>query len=148
MGITQSAEAPDSPDEFDLTLDVELSPGAIAPAYSKTGSGAFTIYAPHDLSLDYGRWTLLNTGLTFSLPFMLVISVDSVDPLLLVHRTVLDCESEELCLWLCYWPGCPPVISEDMAPMKVRRGDPIARGLVLPIARPEFRLYEAATERV
>ena len=79
---------------------------------------------------------------------MLVISVDSVDPLLLVHRTVLDCDSGLLALSLCYWPGCPPVVPEDMAPMKVCRGDPIARGLVLPIARPGFRLYAAETERV
>ena len=148
MGLAHSTDAPDSPDEFDLSLDVELCPGAIAPAYSKTGSGAFTIYAPHDMSLDYGRWTLIHTGLTFRLPFMLVISVDSLDPLLLVHRTVLDCDSGLLALWLCYWPGAPPVVSDDMDPMELRRGDPIARGLVLPIARPGFRLYEAETERV
>ena len=150
MGLAQSAEAPDAPEDFDLTVDVELDPDAFAPAYHPPGSGAFTICAPRDLSLDCGRWTLIHTGLTFRLPFMLVISVDALnpDPTLLVHRTVLDCESEELCLWLCYWPGAPPVVSDDMDPMEVRRGDPIARGLVLPIARPEFRLFETEAERV
>ena len=148
MGLAQSAEAPDAPEDFDLTIDVELDPEAFAPAYHPPGSGAFTICAPRDMRLDCGRWTLIHTGLTFRLPFMLVISVDSFDPFLLVHRTVLDCDSGLLALSLCYWPGCPPVIPEDTAPMKVRRGDPIARGIVLPIARPEFRLFETEAERV
>ena len=150
MGLAQSAEAPDSPENFDLTVDVELDPDALAPTYHTPGSGAFTIFAPRDMRLDYGRWTLIHTGVTFRLPFMLVISVDALnpDPTLLVHGTVLDCDSEELCLWLCYWPNGPSVEQTTWKPMEVRRGDPIARGLVLPIARPEFRLFETEAERV
>lgn len=144
MGTTQSSEAPDSPDEFDLTLDVELGPGAIAPTYSKTGSGAFTIFAPRDIEVVTEEWRLISTGITFSLPFMLVISVDGYGADVVVHRTILDCENtEELWLPLIYRPGDPKHVSKT-----VRRGEPLARGLVLPIARPGFRLFEADTERV
>ena len=150
MGLAQSAEAPDSPENFDLTVDVELDPDALAPTYHTPGSGAFTIFAPRDIRLDPGQWALIHTGVTFRLPFMLVVSVDALnpDPTLLVHRTVLDCESEELLLWLCYWPNGPPVVANNRDPMQVRRGDPIARGLVLPVARPELRLFETEAERV
>lgn len=146
MGLAQSAEAYDAPENFDLTINVELDPDALAPAYSTPGSGAFTIFAPRDVSLDYGRWTMIHTGVTFRLPFMLAISVDSHDPFLVVHRTVLDCEYGELWLALHYWPGVNNLDNRD--PTVVRRGDPIARGLVLPIARPEFRLFEVEAERV
>lgn len=146
MGLAQSAEAYDAPEDFDLTIDVELSPDALAPAYSTPGSGAFTIFAPRDVSLDYGQWTMIHTGVTFRLPFMLAISVDAHNPFLVVHRTVLDCESGELCLMVHHWPGVSSLDNQD--PMVVRRGDPIASGIVLPIARPEFRLFEVEAERV
>jgi len=143
MGTTQSSEAPD---EFDLSLDVELGPEAIAPAYRKTGSGAFTIFAPRDAEIRAAEWNIVRTGLTFRLPFMLVISVDDHDPLMEVHRTLIDCEHEdELVLQMRHRA---PRDSGPAPWHPVRRGDPIARGIVLPIARPEFRLYEAATERV
>lgn len=146
MGLAHSTDAPDSPSEFDLSLDVELGPGAIAPAYGKTGSGAFTIYAPRDIEVTTEGWQIVSTGLTFSLPFMLVISVDGYSADVVVHRTILDCENtEELWLPLIYRPGDP---HKHNSSKTVRRGEPLARGLVLPIARPGFRLYAAETERV
>ena len=124
MGLAHSTDAPDSPDEFDLSLDVELGPAAIAPAYSKTGSGAFTIYAPRDIEVTTEGWQMVSTGLTFRLPFMLVISVDGYDADVVVHRTILDCETtEELWLPLIYRPGEPHKHSSKT----VRRGEPLAR---------------------
>jgi hypothetical protein len=146
MGLAQSAEAPDAPEDFDLTIDVELSPDALAPAYRTPGSGSFTIFAPRDAEIRAAEWNIVRTGLTFRLPFMLVISVDDHGPLMEVHRTLIDCEHEdELVLQMRHRA---PRGSGPGAWHPVRRGDPIARGIVLPIARPEFRLFEMEAERV
>ena len=140
MGLAQSAEADAA--ELDLHIDIELDEAAVQPEYATPGKGAFTIFAPRDIDLVPEQWTLVPTGLYFRLPFMLVIVVDAPFHDVMVQRTIVDCDyNRELVLQVQYRGGQEPTHT-------VRRGEPLASAMVLPVARPGFRFYYAEVERV
>ena len=146
MGAAHSSDGPETAEAFDLGIDVSLSDDAIPPEYATPGRCSFTIFAPKDLELLPDEWTAVPTGLSFRLPFMLVISVGAHDPDIAVNRMLIDCDSEaEIVLHVMY--RASPV-AQTSAKRKVARGDPLASGLVLPIARPAFRLFKTEVERV
>ena len=151
MGLSQSTEGtlPLTAEKFDLTLDIAVDDYAIAPEYPTPGSGAFSIFAPQDLTVSSDAWTHVRTGLTFRMPFMLVISIRSCKPCLTVHPTLVDCDDDEneVIIPITYRPGGPGH-PREVQQMTVKRGEAIASALVLPIARPGFRLYSPDVERV
>lgn len=149
MGLSQSTEAaPKDADAFDLVLDIAVDEHAIAPEYPSSGSAAFSIFAPQDLTVSTDSWTFVRTGLTFRLPFMLVVSISSCKPCLTAQPTLVDCDDDdkEVVLPLLYKASGQR--GDGPQQITVRRGEPIAWGLVLPIARPGFRLYTPKAERV
>ena len=148
MGLAQSAEAPETAEDFDLHLDVTLDDGTPPPEYPTPGSAAFTIFARRDVTISSDKWTTVPTGLTFHLPFMLVVSIDSHSPELVVRRTVVDCDVDQSTLMLPMLYR--PLLSDPtkVETLTVRRGEPIASAVVLPIARPAFRFYAPEVERV
>lgn len=146
MGAAHSHDGPETAEAFDLGIDIALSEEAVPPEYTTPGRCTFTIFAPRDVELRAGEWATVPTGMSFRLPFMLVISVDAHDPDVVVNRVLIDCDYEgELVLHVLYRPS--PVADAEELTRKVARGEPLATGLVLPIARPAFRLFKAEAER-
>ena len=143
MGLTQSTEEVESA-ELDLQIDIELDDTAVPPQYTTPGKGAFTIFAPREIVLAPEQWFLVPTGLSFRLPFMLVIVVDSHCTDIVVHREIIDCDyTQELVLKV---HNRLPAATHTTYTMK--RGEPLALAMVLPVARPGFRLYQPDVERV
>ena len=133
MGITQSSpelERVEGAEEDELEIAVDSH--AIAPEYLTSGSAAFSIFAPQDLTVRSDSWTNLHTGLRFRLPCMLVISIHSCKPCLTVHPTLVDCDEEVV---------LPVRYAGSAQSIDLKRGEPIASALVLPVAHPEFRLF-------
>ena len=152
MGLAQSSEAGTTAagaESFDLALDIAVDDHAIAPEYPTSGSAAFSIFAPQDLTVSSDAWTHVRTGLTFRMPFMLIISIQSCKPCLIVHPTLVDCDEDEneVIIPIMYRPGGPGH-ERRVQQMTLKRGEVIASGIVLPIARPGFRLYSPDVERV
>lgn len=150
MGLAQSAEV--DPDDLDLQIDIELDDEAVRPEYFTPGRGTFTIFAPRDIKLVVDEWAYVYTGLSFRLPFMLVIVVESLSSSLGVKRMIIDCE-DQLPLVLRVFPSDIDGLlynpdPEDENAFLVKRGQPLASAMVLPIARPGFRFYQSQLERV
>ena len=150
MGLAQSAEVDAA--ELDLHIDIELDEAAVQPEYATPGRGAFTIFAPRDITLVLDEWAYVYTGISFRLPFMLVVVVDSLSPDLVVQRTIIDCEQQAPIVLRVFARDIDRMLYEPDPEQEdafiVRRGKPLASAMVLPIARPGFRFYQSQLERV
>ena len=145
MGAFQSKDAHDHPatDAFDLTLDVTVAEGALPPRYETPSASQFAIYAHNEVAVKGNNWVKVRTGMSFAMPFMLI---------LLVRGTGLDWEVEEQVV---------DYDATDELVVRVRRrgkaneggelttiaaGSRVAVGVVLPIARPAFAFYRPGSD--
>ena len=150
MGLAQSAEV--DPADHDLQIDIELDDEAVRPEYFTPGRGTFTIFAARDTTLVLDEWAYVYTGISFRLPFMLIIVVDSLSSHLVVERTIIDCEKQAPLILRVFARDFDPMLYEPDPEQEdafiVRKGKPLASAMVLPIARPGFRFYQSELERV
>ena len=145
MGAFQSndAHAHGTPDAFDLRLDVTVDEGALPPRYETPSASQFALYARETVMVEGSNWVSVRTGLSFALPFMLI---------LLVRGTGLDWEVEDQVVdydatgELVVRVRRPQTDGQGGTLMRIVAGTRVAVGVVLPIARPAFRLYEPGTD--
>ncbi len=77
MGAFQSHDAHDHPtsDAFDLRLDVTVAEGALPPRYETPSASQFALYANETVAVEGRDWVRVRTGLSFGMPFMLILLV-------------------------------------------------------------------------
>ena len=145
MGAFQSNDAHEhgASDALDLRLDVTVAEGALPPRYETPSASHFALFANETVGIDGCDWVPVRTGLSFAMPFMLVLVVrgtgvagwemqdqvvdyDMTDELVVRYRVPLPAHAKE---------GA-----------RIVKGTRVAVGLVLPIARPAFALYEPGTD--
>ncbi|MBN38481.1 MAG: hypothetical protein CMI29_08450 [Opitutae bacterium] len=144
MGAFQSSDAHNHPstDAFDLTLDVTVAEGALPPRYETPSASQFSIYANESVAVDGCDWVSVRTGLSFGLPFMLVLLVRDAGLDWEVQSQVLDYDATEELVVRVRRPATRNGVG-DLT--RIVSGTRVAVGLLLPIARPAFHLYQPRT---
>jgi dUTP pyrophosphatase len=133
-------EPPDYITEVITVRIRRLHAGIPLPAYQTPGSAAFDLASSEDLAIAPGEVRLVPTGLVIEVPvgMFLGIFARSSTPLkrgLMVANGVGVVDSDycgpedEIKI---------PVINVTTAPVRVRRGDRIAQGILLPAPRVEW----------
>lgn len=146
MGALTSKVMWGTEDAPDLVVPVTLSEGATMPDYATTGSAGMDLHAAERVELQRGVMTLVDTGVSMALPFMLYGQIRGRSGLALhhnvhVHPGVIDTDYRGTIkvMLLCHGGEGPPTNS----PYIVEKGDRIAQLLVLPIARPGMQVVDA-----
>lgn len=144
MGAFQSSDAHDHPttDAFDLTLDVTVAEGAQPPQYETPSASQFSIYANETVTVDGCDWVPVRTGLSFGLPFMLILLVRGAGLDWEVQGQVVDYDATEELVVRVRRPATGNGAGELT---RIVAGSRVAVGLLLPIARPAFHLYQPRT---
>ena len=145
MGAFQSNDAHDhgTPDAFDLSLDVLVAEGAQPPRYESPAASQFAIYANETVTFEGCDWVPVRTGLSFAMPFMLILVVRGTGVAgWEMQDQVVDYDMTDE-LVVRYRVPLPEHAKEGA---RIVKGTRVAMGLVLPIARPAFALYEPGTD--
>ena len=143
MGAFQSHdpnhEHPTS-DAFDLTLEVTVAEGAQPPRHETPSASQFAIYANETVAVDGLEWVPVRTGLSFAMPFMLILLVRGTGRDWEVQEQVVDYDAtDELVVRV----RRPPAGGGAGKLTRIVAGSRVAFGVVLPIARPSsFTLCE------
>lgn len=131
-----------APDPLDLTLDVTVAEGALPPRYETPSASQFVIFANETVTIDGCDWVPVRTGLCFAMPFMLVLLVRGTGLDWEVQDQVVDYDaSEELVVRVRQ----SPTRRADGEFARIASGSRVAMGVVMPVARPSFGLYEPDT---
>lgn len=138
MGAFQSHDAHDhpTPDAFDLTLDVTVAEGALPPRYETSSASQFAIYAQETVAVEGSNWVPVRTGLSFAMPFMLILLVRGAGLEWEVQEQVVDYDATGELVVLVRRPRSGHHLTRIVA------GSRVGVGVVLPIARPAFALYQ------
>jgi len=145
MGAFQSHDAHDHPtsDAFDLRLDVTVAEGALPPRYETPSASQFAIYANETVAVEGCDWVRVRTGLSFGMPFMLILLVRGTGLDWEVQDQVVDYDATDE-LVVCVRR---PVAGGSAGKLtRIVAGTRVAVGVVLPIARPAFALYAPGTD--
>jgi len=138
MGAFQSHDAHDhaTPDAFDLTLDVTLADGALPPRYETSSASQFAVFAQETVEIEGCNWVPVRTGLSFAMPFMLILLVRGTGTEWEVQDQVVDYDATDELVVLVRRPTSGNHLTRIVA------GSRVAMCLVMPIARPAFALYK------
>ena len=146
MGAFQSNDAHEhgASDALDLRLDVTVAEGALPPRYETPSASYFALFANETVTIDGCDWVPVRTGLSFAMPFMLILLVRGAGPDWEVESQVVDYDATDELVVRVRRPlsggGAADKLTRIVAGMRV------ATGVVLPIARPAFTLYQPATD--
>jgi dUTPase len=145
MGAFQSNDAHDhsASDAFDLTLDVTVAEDALPPRYETPSASQFAIYANETVAIEGCDWVPVRTGLSFGLPFMLILLVRGTGLDWEVQEQVVDYSTTDELVVRVRRPSAGSGAGELT---RIVTGTRVALGVVLPIARPSFALYQPATD--
>ena len=76
MGAFQSSyQSAEVSDALDLTLEATVSNGALPPRYETPSASQFSLFANETVTLNGREWVPVRTGLSFKMPFMLILLV-------------------------------------------------------------------------
>ena len=141
MGAFQSSyQSADVSDALDLTLEATVSNGALPPRYETPSASQFSLFANETVTLNGREWVPVRTGLSFKMPFMLILLVRGTGFEWEVQDQVVDYDDDsELVVHVrnCAFRG-----DAEGQPTRIVSGTRVAAGVVMPIARPAFALYE------
>ena len=145
MGAFQSHDATHdyaTPDAFDLTLETIVADGAMPPRYESPSASQFAIYANETVAIEGTDWVRVRTGLSFAMPFMLILLVRGTGLDWEVQDQVVDYDAtDELVVRVRR-----PVAGGNAGKLtRIVAGSRVAVGVVLPIARPSFTLRRPAS---
>ena len=145
MGAFQSHDTHEhgTPDAFDLRLDVTVAEGALPPRYETPSASQFAIYAHNEVAVKGNNWVKVRTGLSFAMPFMLVLLVRGTGLDWEVEDQVVDYDATDELVVRVRRRG---KANEGGELTRIAAGTRVALGVVLPIARPAFTLYESGTD--
>ena len=145
MGAFQSHDAHDhaTPDAFDLRLDVTVAEGALPPRYETPSASQFALYAHETVTVEGRDWVPVRTGLSFAMPFMLILLVRGTGLDWDVEDQVVDYDATNELVVRVRRPAAGGAAGELT---RIVAGTRVALGVVLPIARPAFTLYEPGTD--
>lgn len=141
MGAFHSTEDYSLPD---LSINVDLEEGATIPTFDSPGRGGLTLYAREDVVIEANKPTRVPTGVTASMPFMLVgmVVTHSADQLHVSTRIVDYDTKVPIEVDVTFRPRDLQAESSAI----VKKGDPIAMLVLLPIARPGLRVSRPARD--
>ena len=134
MGAYSSTEACELPD---LSIDVDLADGAKLPVFETTGRGGLALYANQDVTLNANEKTLITTGVTVHLPFMLIGLISGnasmhVD----VATEVVDFDTAQPLTVSATFRPTALHREQNVTQVGFKKGDKVAMLAILPIARP------------
>lgn len=111
----------------------KLNSEAIIPTYGSEGAAAFDLYALEDTGVFMP--TLISTGISMEVPkgYVLLVaprsSIGLKTTLRMPHSTgVIDSD----------YRGEIKVMYESMEPMVIKKGERIAQGMIIPVAKVNF----------
>lgn len=145
MGAFQSNDAHNHPttDALDLALEVSVAEGAQPPRYETPSASQFAICANEAVTVDGCNWAPVRTGLSFGMPFMLILLVRGAGPEWEVEEQVVDYDAtDELVVRV----RRPAAGSAEGGLARVVAGTRVALGVVVPIARPAFTFYASGAD--
>lgn len=127
-------------DTFDLTLEATVAEGAIPPRYETPSASQFSIFSNEAVTIDGCDWVFVRTGLSFAMPFMLILIVRGIGcDHWEVQEEVVDYDTTgELVLRLRRNGTGESAGAKTCIPA----GSRVAVGVVVPIARPSFTLHK------
>ena len=126
-------------DTLDLTLEATVAEGAIPPRYETPSTSQFTIFSNEAVTIDgCGDWVFVRTGLSFAMPFMLILLVRGTGRNHWeVQEEVVDYDTTGELVLRLRRNGTGDSAGEKMC---IPAGSQVAVGVVIPIARPSFTL--------
>ena len=142
MGAFQSNDAHEhgaASDPLDLRLDVTVAEGALPPRYETPSASQFAIYANETVVVEGCDWVRVRTGLSFAMPFMLILLVRGAGLDWEVQDQVVDYDAIDELVVRVRRPASGSPAGELT---RIVAGTRVAMGVVLPIARPSFTLCE------
>ena len=130
----------------ELTVQVTLAEGATLPNYTTTGAAGMDLHALERTELYPHVPTLVDTGVSVALPFMLYGQIAGRSGLaakhaIRVHSGVIDCDFRGRIKVLVIHEPPPTVSYLDPTGMPqpsyvIGKNDRVAQLLILPVARP------------
>jgi len=131
----------------ELIVPVTLSPQATMPDYATTGAAGMTLHAAERVELHPGKPTLVDTGISLAMPFMLYGQIQGRSRMVLdngiyIGSTVIDTDHRDTIKVMVVY-NHPAGVAASKTHHVVEQGDAIAQLLVLPVARPGLRIVDA-----
>lgn len=122
----------------DLVVPVEVGIGATIPDYATTGAAGMGLFPMQDTRLEPGVPTLVDTGVTFELPYLLVGHVMGKPEMaimhVLVHNEYVSCDDKSpICVLM--------TLDAASEPVEVLTTDCVASLVILPVARPSLQRH-------
>lgn len=122
----------------DLVVPVETGIGATLPDYATTGAAGMGLFPMQTTRLEPGVPTLVDTGVTFELPFMLVAHVVGKPEMalmrVLVHGDYISCDDKRpICVLM--------TLDSASEAVDVLTTDCVASLIILPVARPSLQRH-------
>ena len=122
----------------DLIVPVETGTGATLPDYPTTGAAGMGLFPMQNTRLEPGVPTLVDTGVKFELPFMLVAHVVGKPEMalmrVLVHGDYISCDDKSpICVLM--------TLDAASEAVEVLTTDCVASLIILPVARPSLQRH-------